>query len=190
MSKSPQFKSYKEGNLIFKNIKAEKAKKGNPPLFNYNGKDRISSEEVGKEYYKSEGYSAVFSENEIWNSFFNQLIYRNLKKLYALGDITTKNHQLFDDEFYRENETAINKLFNANFPLYSYTNWAFLQDMKEIRDRCVMMMNVNEEELAEFSQQHTTEHINPERKAQEQKMQEEMIEAMMLINEAQEKLKY
>ena len=62
--------------------------------------------------------------------------------------------------------------------------------MKEIRDRCVMMMNVNEEELAEFSQQHTTEHINPERKAQEQKMQEEMIEAMMLINEAQEKLKY
>ena len=113
MSNSPQFKSYKEGNLIFKNIKAEKAKKGNPPLFNYNGKEKISSEEVGKEYYKSEGYSAVFSENEIWNSFFNQLIYRNLKKLYALGDITTKNHQLFDDEFYRENETAINKLFNA-----------------------------------------------------------------------------
>ena len=85
---------------------------------------------------------------------------------------------------------SINTLFNANFPLYSYSNWAFLQDMKEIRDRCVMMMNVNEEELAEFSQRHTTEHINPERKAQEQKMQEEMIEAMMLINEAQEKLKY
>jgi hypothetical protein len=82
---------------------------------------------------------------------------------------------------------SINTLFNANFPLYSYTNWAFLQDMKEIRDRCVMMMNVNEEELAEFNQQHTTEHINPERKAQEQKMQEEMREAMMLINEAQEK---
>ena len=34
MSNSPQFKSYKEGKLIFENIKADKAKKGYPPLFN------------------------------------------------------------------------------------------------------------------------------------------------------------
>ena len=113
MSNSPQFKSYPEGNLIFTNIKAEKAKKGYPPLFNFNGKEKISSEELGKEYYKSEGYSAVFSENEIWNAFFNQLIYKNIKKLYESGEITTKNYQLFDDEFYRENEPAINDLFNS-----------------------------------------------------------------------------
>ena len=64
MSNSPQFKSYDEGELIFTNIKVEKAKKGNPPLFNYNGKEKISSEEVGKEYYKSQGYNVKFSENE------------------------------------------------------------------------------------------------------------------------------
>ena len=113
MSNSPQFKSYDEGELIFTNIKVEKAKKGNPPLFNYNGKEKISSEEVGKEYYKSQGYNVKFSENEVWNGFFNLLIYKNIEKLYGLGEITTKNYQRFDDEFYRENEEAINKIFNS-----------------------------------------------------------------------------
>ena len=113
MSNSPQFKSYAKGELSFINIKAEKAKKGYPPLFNYNGKEKISSEEVGKEYYKSQGYTAKFSENDIWNGFFNQLIYKNIKKLYDLGEITTKNYKRFDDEFYRENEDAINKIFNS-----------------------------------------------------------------------------
>ena len=113
MSNSPQFKSYDEGELIFTNIKVEKAKKGNPPLFNYNGKEKISSEEVGKEYYKNQGYNVKFSENEVWNGFFNLLIYKNIEKLYGLGEITTKNYQRFDDEFYRENEEAINKIFNS-----------------------------------------------------------------------------
>ena len=90
------------------------------------------------------------------------------------------------------NANFVNEVSSFYISRHRYQNLiqSKLKDMKEIRDRCVMMMNVNEKELAEFNQQHTTEHINPERKAQEQKMQEEMLEAMMLINEAQEKLKY
>ena len=53
---------------------------------------------------KSQGYNVKFSENEVWNGFFNLLIYKNIEKLYGLGEITTKNYQRFDDEFYRENE--------------------------------------------------------------------------------------
>lgn len=85
--------------------------------------------------------------------------------------------------------TSLNTLFDTNFPIYAYMNWAVLQDMKDIRERCALMMNIKEEELAEFSRQQSAKHINPERKAQGQKMHEEMMEAAKLIMEAQEKLK-
>ncbi len=55
MSYSPQFKSYSEGKIDFISIKAEKVKKGQHVLFNYNGKTNIHSETVGKEYFKNQG---------------------------------------------------------------------------------------------------------------------------------------
>ena len=113
MSNTPQFKSYPEGKLIFESIKAEKVKNGPFPLFNYNGKTEINSMAVGKEYYKTKGYNAKFSENDIWKSLFYHLIYRNIKKLYELGEVTTANRNRFDDDFYKENELAINKILNS-----------------------------------------------------------------------------
>ena len=80
MSNSPQFKSYEEGKLIFESVKAEKIRKGYFPLFNYNGKIGLNSGELGLEYYKSQGYEAKFSENDIWNSFFHHLIFKNIRK--------------------------------------------------------------------------------------------------------------
>ena len=65
------------------------------------------------EYYKNQGYEAKFSENDIWNSFFHYLIYKNIKKLYELGEITTAKENRFDDEFYEENQIAINKILNS-----------------------------------------------------------------------------
>ena len=113
MSTPPQFKSYPKGKLSFINVKAEKVKTGYPPLFNYKDKRGINSEELGKEYYKSLGYNAKFCENEIWNSFFNHLIYKNLKKSYELGEISTANKDRFDDGFYKENTIAINRIFDS-----------------------------------------------------------------------------
>ena len=113
MLNSPNFKSYNKGKLSFINIKAEKAQKGYPPLFNYNNKQKLSSENVGREYYKIQGYNAEFTENDIWNSFFHNLIYRNIEKLYELDEISTKNKNLFDEDFYLENKNAINKILNS-----------------------------------------------------------------------------
>jgi hypothetical protein len=53
----------------------------------------------------------------------------------------------------------------------------------------MLMMNVSEKELAEFSQQHMVKHISPEREAYLQKMREEMIQDQMRMMEAQEKYK-
>ena len=113
MTNSPQFKSYEEGKLTFENIKAEKTRNEPFTLFKYNNKTDLNSTEVGKEYYKTLGYNAKFSENDIWNSLFNHLIYTNIQKLYDLGEITTANKNQFDDEFYMENETSINKILNS-----------------------------------------------------------------------------
>ena len=113
MSNSPQFKSYEEGKLIFESLKAEKIRKGYFPLFNYNGKSELNTTDVGKEYYKQQGYNVRFTENDIWKSLFSLLIYKNICKLHEMGEISTSNKNQFDDDFYKENELAINKIFNA-----------------------------------------------------------------------------
>lgn len=83
--------------------------------------------------------------------------------------------------------SSVQSMFDVNFPEYVYMNWSFLQEMKDTRDRCVSMMDVSEKELEEFSRQHTTKQITPERKALMQKMQDEMIQGQMLIMEAQKR---
>ena len=85
--------------------------------------------------------------------------------------------------------SSLKSLFKINFPEYVYLNWSFMEEMKEIRDRCMLMMNVSEKELKEFSQQQTHKNNNPERAAQNQKMQDEMMEATMQILQASKNLK-
>ena len=110
MQESQQFKKYPKGELNFNNIKVEKAKKGFTPLFNYNNKTMINSEDVGIEYYKKQGFNAEFIENDLWNDFFNILIYPNIKKFYRNSELTTDDKRKFDDEFYRKNEFILNKI--------------------------------------------------------------------------------
>ncbi len=108
-----KFKQYEKTEIKFINIKAEKVKKGFPPLFDFIDKTNLSSQDVGKEYFKIQGYNAKFSENDLWKSLFHQLIYKNLIKLHDQGKISTINERKFDDEFYRENEYEINNLLSS-----------------------------------------------------------------------------
>ena len=80
-------------------------------------------------------------------------------------------------------------LFEVNFPEYAYLNWAFLQDMKETRDKCMQMMNVSEKDMIKFSEQQTHYKVNTARDSLNLEMQEEFRKAETLLLEAQEKLK-
>lgn len=139
MSNSPQFKSYPKGKLSFISIKAEKTKKGPFPLFDYHNKTNINSENVGKEFFKSQDYNAKFSENDIWNSFFYHLIYINIHKLYDLGEITTANIDQFDDEYYKENKIAINKILNSlkDIDIKEYIKTNYKNGLESLTERIV-----------------------------------------------------
>lgn len=139
MLSTPQFKSYEEGKRISESIKAEKARKGPFPLFNYNNKTELKSLDVGKEYYKLQGYNAKFSENDIWKSLFSLLIYRNIRKLYKLGEISTSNENQFDDEFFRENEMAINRIFKSlmDINLKEYIEEIYENSPKKLTEKLV-----------------------------------------------------
>lgn len=139
MLSTPQFKSYEEGKRISESIKAEKARKGPFPLFNYNNKTELKSLDVGKEYYKLQGYNAKFSENDIWKSLFSLLIYRNIRKLYKLGEISTSNENQFDDEFFTKNELAINRIFKSlmGINLKEYIEEIYENSPKKLTEKLV-----------------------------------------------------
>ena len=139
MSSTPQFKSYEKGKRISESIKAERARKGPFPLFNYNNKTELKSMDVGKEYYKLQGYNAKYSENDIWKSLFSLLIYRNIKKLYKSEEITTSNKKQFDDEFFRENELAINRIFKSlmDIDIKEYIEEIYENSTKKLTERVV-----------------------------------------------------
>ena len=139
MSSTPQFKSYDEGKRISESIKAEKARKGPFPLFNYNNKTELKSMDVGKEYYKLQGYNAKYSENDIWKSLFSLLIYRNIRKLYESGEISTSNENQFDDEFFRENELAINRIFKSlmDIDIKEYIEEIYENSPKKLTEKLV-----------------------------------------------------
>lgn len=80
-------------------------------------------------------------------------------------------------------------LLEVNFPEYAYFNWVFLQEMKDTRDKCMLMMNVSEKDMIEFSEQQTHYKVNPARDSLNLEMQEEFQKAESLLFEAQEKLK-
>ena len=46
---------------------------------------------------------------------------------------------------------SVNNLFHINFPEYFYTNRIYLSSLKYIRDNCMKMMKVSEDEMKEFS---------------------------------------
>lgn len=116
--------------------------------------------------------------NEASSFYITRSKYRDLVQQWIKNDIEGQGALV-----------SVKSLFNINFPEYVYLNWSFMGEMKEIRDRCMLMMNVSEKDLKEFSQQQTNKSINPEKAAQKQKMQDEMMEATMRIMQASENLK-
>ena len=80
-------------------------------------------------------------------------------------------------------------LLEVNFPEYAYINWVFLQEMKDTRDKCMLMMNVSEKDMIKFSEHQTSYKVNPTRDSLSLEMLEEFRKAETLLVEAQEKLK-
>lgn len=78
--------------------------------------------------------------------------------------------------------------FKINFPQHYYVNKLSLTDMQNIRNRCMRMMKVSEEDLEEFSRQRTKDEDESEVHIDRLQMLNEMYEADKIISQAKEKL--
>ena len=83
---------------------------------------------------------------------------------------------------------SLKDLLSVSFPEYVYLNKAFLEDMKQYRDRCMKMMKVSEKDMSKFSKQQDKE-VNPEKEAVLSKAVEEFVTCTAVLEQAKEKLK-
>lgn len=84
---------------------------------------------------------------------------------------------------------SLQSLMNVNFPNYVYENWVFLEDMKNIRDRCAKLMKVNEQELSKFTKRQHYESTSPEKKALSIEMINELDSCNSVFEQAKKRLK-
>ena len=85
---------------------------------------------------------------------------------------------------------SLEGLFKVDFPTHYITNKQCLMELKKIRNRCMQMMKVSEDELKEFSRQRVVKEDASEEdeRIREQAVQE-YIEAERIIGQAKEKYK-
>lgn len=84
---------------------------------------------------------------------------------------------------------SLEGLFSVNFPTHYFTNKQSLLDLQRIRNRCMQMMKVSEEELKEFGQQRSVvEENNEEENIMEQQIIEEYLEAETILSQTKNKL--
>lgn len=80
-------------------------------------------------------------------------------------------------------------LLSVNFSEYVYENWAMLKSLKMIRDKCMQMMNLTEQDMQAFSkQQQIDEEIGSEDSDTLQRLYEEWLKAIDVIEQANAKL--
>ena len=83
---------------------------------------------------------------------------------------------------------SLKTLFDIDFPEYVYMNGAYLEDLKDTRNRCMQMMNVSEEDIIKFNKQQTDKEDNPEAAALIVQMTEEYQSYHEVLEQAKEKL--
>ena len=84
---------------------------------------------------------------------------------------------------------SLESLFKVDFPIHYITNKECLVEMQKIRNRCMQMMKVDEEELKEFSCQRVVEEASEEEERMHEQAIQEYIEAERIIGQAREKFK-
>ena len=95
---------------------------------------------------------------------------------------------LKEDVTYKDINSSLKSLMSIEFPEYALMNSTFLSDMKAYRDRCMQMMNISQEDLAKFSEQHTSKKADADRAAIKEKLMKEYFEHQEALEQAREKL--
>ena len=113
----------------------------------------------------------------------------SIETFNTIGDVNFVN-EVSDFYFvtYKDISSSLKSLMSIEFPEYALMNSTFLSDMKAYRDRCMQMMNISQEDLAKFSEQHTSKKADADRAAIKEKLMKEYFEHQEALEQAREKL--
>lgn len=128
-----------------------------------------------------ETFSTIGNANFV-NEVSSFYIYRNHYKNDVMDHLKKELEE-------KEAIATLKGLLSVNFSEYVYVNWSMLKSLKMIRDKCMQMMNVTEQDLQAFSkQQQIDEEIGSEDSDTLQRLYEEWLKAIDVIEQANAKL--
>lgn len=84
---------------------------------------------------------------------------------------------------------SLMSLMNVNFPDYALNNWAFLEELKARRDKCMQMMHVSEKDLMNFNKRQGDDDVKVESDSRIMEMYQEYDSCSAVIERARAKLK-
>ena len=127
-----------------------------------------------------ETFSTIGNANFV-NEVSSFYIYRNHYKKEVIDFLKKELEE-------KEVIMTLKGLLSINFSEYVYENWGMLRTLKMIRDKCMRMMNVTEQEMQAFSkQQQIGEEIRTEDSDTLQQLFEEWLQNDEVIKQAKEK---
>ncbi len=98
--------------------------------------------------------------------------------------------QFREETMGKQSFMSIESMLSISFPQYAYLNWSMMQRLKKLRDRCMLMMHVTNEDMRSFSKQRIiSDQTDPVADAENQKRIDEWRESTEKIQQAIEKLK-
>ena len=140
----------------------------------------------------SETTEMVFSSNiETFNTLGNVNFIHEVSAFYNLRRFYQENvMDEFKNEVYGSGiAQSLENLIKVSFPDHYINNLDCLINLKKIRNRCVQMMKVSEEELKEFSRLRSVveDEVSEEDERIHEQAVQEFIEAEKVLIEAREK---
>lgn len=140
----------------------------------------------------SETTEMVFSSNiETFNTLGNVNFIHEVSAFYNLRRFYQENvMDEFKNEVYGSGiAQSLENLIKVSFPDHYINNLNCLINLKKIRNRCVQMMKVSEEELKEFSRLRSVveDEVSEEDERIHEQAVQEFIEAEKVLIEAREK---
>ena len=178
-------------SLLQQASKAQQEVALRPECFNSQRPCFISAMSIITDNRFVETTEKIFSSNiETFNTLGNVNFVHEVSAFYNSRRFYQENVL---DEFEKEVVgtgivESLESLFKVDFPTHYITSKQCLVELQKIRNRCMQMMKVDEEELKEFSRQRVVEEeVSEEDERMREQAIQEYIEAERIIGQAREK---
>ena len=180
-----------DDSLLQQASKAQQEVALHPECFNGQRPCFISAMSIITDNRFAETTEKIFSSNiETFNTLGNVNFVHEVSAFYNSRRYYQENVL---DEFEKEVVgtgivESLESLFKVDFPTQYITSKQYLAELQKIRNRCMQMMKVDEEELKEFSRQRVVVEKDSEEDERIRKQAiQEYIEAERIIGQAREK---